>query len=83
MQASNLFYVEYLPWRLWIGLWITIILLLILALEKTYWISYCTRFTEEVLHSLIAVLFIMEAFKDIYKVGLFFHICHTDRIVTF
>ena len=67
-RASNLFVIDYLPWRLWIGVWITIILLLILALEKTYWITYCTRFTEEILHALIAVLFIMEAFKDIYKV---------------
>ncbi|XP_028396743.1 anion exchange protein 3-like isoform X2 [Dendronephthya gigantea] len=67
-KASGYFDIEYLPWRLWIGLWIGIILVLILAWEKTYWITYCTRFTEEILHSLIAILFIMEAFKDIYKV---------------
>ena len=70
LQAAKLFVIEYLSWRLWIGVWIAIILLLILAKEKTYWITYCTRFTEEILHALIAVLFIMEAFKDIYRVRL-------------
>ena len=71
LQASDLFQIDYLPWRLWIGVWITVILLLILAMERTYWITYCTRFTEEILHALIAVLFIMEAFKDIFKVRSF------------
>lgn len=61
--------IHYLTWRLWIGLWIAIILLLILAFEKTYWITYCTRFTEEILHSMVAILFVVEAFKDIYKVN--------------
>lgn len=66
-KAAALVDIHYLTWRLWIGLWIAIIILLILAFEKTYWITYCTRFTEEILHSMVAILFIAEAFKDIYK----------------
>ena len=60
---------DYFQFRWMIGMWIFIFLFLILAFDKTHWIHYCTRFTEEILHVLVALLFMYEGIKNIQKVS--------------
>nr|CAD7393839.1 unnamed protein product [Timema cristinae] len=49
---------DYLPFRLWIGVWIGIILLIMVAIDASAFVCYITRFTEENFATLIAFIFI-------------------------
>lgn len=55
---------DYLSFRFWIGTWITIILVILVAIDASALVCYITRFTEENFATLIAFIFI-------YKVGRF------------
>lgn len=54
---------DFLPLRCWIGLWTTLLILLIVAFDLSALVRYITRFTEESFACLIAIIFIYEAFK--------------------
>lgn len=56
---------NFLSFRLWIGLWITLILLIIVAFDLSAYVAYITRFTEECFSILISVIFIYEAFTKV------------------
>ncbi|CAL1547544.1 unnamed protein product, partial [Lymnaea stagnalis] len=60
---------DFLPFRVWIGLWTTFILLLIVAFDLSALVRYITRFTEECFASLIALIFIYEAFAKVIKIN--------------
>jgi hypothetical protein len=58
--------VPFLPGLFWIGMW-TAVLMMILALTNTSrYIRFFTRFTDEIFGALIALIFITEAFRDIF-----------------
>ena len=59
---------EFLPFRCWIGIWTTFLLLLIVAFDLSALVRYITRFTEESFASLIAFIFIAEAFKKLFGI---------------
>lgn len=59
---------EYLPLRLWIGIWTTIILIILVALDASALVCYITRFTEENFATLISLIFI---YKSIEKVCIY------------
>jgi len=52
---------HFLSFRFWIGVWVTIILLVIVAFDLSFLVRYITRFTEESFAVLISVIFIYEA----------------------
>lgn len=58
---------DYLAFRFWIGTWIVLILLLLVAIDASALVCYITRFTEENFATLIAFIFI-------YKVRINFDI---------
>ncbi|CAI9721662.1 electroneutral sodium bicarbonate exchanger 1-like isoform X1 [Octopus vulgaris] len=60
---------DFLPLRCWIGLWTTLILLLVVAFDLSALVRYITRFTEESFACLIAIIFIAEAFKKIIGIN--------------
>ena len=60
---------DYLSLRLWIGLWVAAILLLIVAVDGSSYVCYITRFTEELFATLIAFIFIFNACKEILRIG--------------
>ena len=62
------YHIDYLSFRFWIGMWITVILLLGAMLDLSVVIRYITRFTEECFALLIALIFIMEAIEDLIRV---------------
>lgn len=49
---------DYMTFRLWIGTWIAIILLILTAIDASALVCYITRFTEENFATLIAFIFI-------------------------
>ncbi|KAL4216954.1 Anion exchange protein 3 [Mactra antiquata] len=63
-------HIDFLTWRVWIGLWVFIITLIVLALEGSFIVKYITRFVEEVFAILISLIFINEVVQkliEIYK----------------
>ena len=59
---------NYLSLRVWIGLWISLVLLVMVAFDLSALVRYITRFTEESFASLIALIFIVEAFKKLFHI---------------
>ncbi|BFZ21894.1 hypothetical protein BsWGS_24933 [Bradybaena similaris] len=59
---------DFLPFRAWIGLWTALLLIVIVAFDLSALVRYITRFTEESFASLIAIIFIVEAFKKLIDV---------------
>lgn len=79
---------DYLSLRLWIGIWIGLILILLVLVDASAYVCYITRystktrsslkslskfslnrFTEELFATLIAFIFIFNAFKNVADIG--------------
>jgi len=56
--------VEFLEFRLWIGLWTTLFILLMVMFNLSFLVKFITRFTEDCFATLVAIIFIMDAFKS-------------------
>ena len=54
---------NFLSFRLWIGLWSALLLLVLVAFDLSAYVRYITRFTEESFAALVSFIFIWEAFK--------------------
>ncbi|KAM8798912.1 anion exchange protein 4 [Eudromia elegans] len=54
---------DYLEFRLWIGLWVAFLGLVLVASEASYLVQYFTRFTEEGFCALISLIFIYDSMK--------------------
>ncbi|KAL3855447.1 hypothetical protein ACJMK2_014658 [Sinanodonta woodiana] len=59
---------DFMPLRLLIGLWTTLFLVLIVAFDLSALVRFITRFTEECFASLIALIFIYEAFAKVAEI---------------
>ncbi|KAL3313169.1 Electroneutral sodium bicarbonate exchanger 1 [Cichlidogyrus casuarinus] len=59
---------SYLPFRLWIGMWIALFLLAMVAFDLSALVQYITRFTEESFATLIACIFIMKAIEKLIDI---------------
>jgi len=54
--------------RFWVGFWLTVILLLMVAFDLSFLVRYITRFTEESFAVLISIIFIYEAFSKVAEI---------------
>ena len=61
---------DFLAARTWIGFWLAVIGIIFVALEASVLVRFCTRFTQEVFASLVALMFIMESLQNLYGVRL-------------
>ncbi|XP_045432872.1 anion exchange protein 4 isoform X3 [Pipistrellus kuhlii] len=52
---------DYLPFRLWVGIWVATFCLVLVATEASVLVRYFTRFTEEGFCALISLIFIYDA----------------------
>uniref|UniRef100_A0A8C9T157 Anion exchange protein n=1 Tax=Scleropages formosus TaxID=113540 RepID=A0A8C9T157_SCLFO len=59
---------EYLTGRIWIGFWLIVIVLVIVAAEGSFMVRYISPFTQEIFAFLISLIFICETFSKIIKV---------------
>jgi len=59
--------IDYLELRFWIGMWLALFLLIMVAFDLSALVRYITRFTEESFAMLIAIIFIFEALNKQYK----------------
>jgi hypothetical protein len=53
-----------MEFRLWIGLWTALFLLLLVAFNLSFMVKYITRFTEDCFATLVAIIFIIDAIKS-------------------
>ena len=60
---------DYLSLRLWIGIWVGAMLLLLVMFDASAYVCYITRFTEELFATLVAFIFIMSAFKNTFAIS--------------
>ncbi|XP_046386758.1 electroneutral sodium bicarbonate exchanger 1 isoform X2 [Ischnura elegans] len=60
---------DYMAFRFWIGLWVGLILLILVALDASACVCYITRFTEENFATLIAFIFIYKAVENVLSIG--------------
>jgi sodium bicarbonate transporter 10 len=58
----------YLSLRLWIGLCVSAILMVLVAFDASALVCYITRFTEENFATLISVIFIYKAFENLFQI---------------
>lgn len=65
-QAYNY---EYLTGRVWIGFWLILIVLVIVAAEGSFLVRYISPFTQEIFAFLISLIFIYETFSKLIKVN--------------
>ncbi|KAI6210544.1 Anion exchange protein [Aphelenchoides besseyi] len=59
---------EFLPFRFWMGMWISFILMIIVAKDYSALVAFITRFTEEAFATLISVVFIIQALERVYAI---------------
>ncbi|XP_076379684.1 na[+]-driven anion exchanger 1 isoform X2 [Megalopta genalis] len=60
---------NYMSFRFWIGSWITLILVILVAIDASALVCYITRFTEENFATLIAFIFIYKAIENVSSIG--------------
>ncbi|XP_011875493.1 PREDICTED: electroneutral sodium bicarbonate exchanger 1 isoform X7 [Vollenhovia emeryi] len=60
---------NYMSFRFWIGSWISMILMILVALDASACVCYITRFTEENFATLIAFIFIYKAIENVLSIG--------------
>ncbi|KAM6422124.1 LOW QUALITY PROTEIN: anion exchange protein 2 [Rhynochetos jubatus] len=59
---------EYLVGRVWIGFWLVLIVLVMVALEGSFLVRFVSRFTQEIFAFLISLIFIYETFSKLAKI---------------
>ena len=58
---------DYMTMRLWIGIWSSVLCILIVAFDMSSFVRYFTRFTEESFAALVGIIFIFESLKKLYS----------------
>lgn len=60
---------DYMSFRFWIGMWIAVILVILVAVDASALVCYITRFTEENFACLIAFIFIYKAVENVFAIN--------------
>lgn len=59
---------EYLVGRVWIGFWLILMVVLVVAFEGSFLVRFISRYTQEIFSFLISLIFIYETFTKLIKV---------------
>ncbi|XP_029311593.1 solute carrier family 4 member 1b (Diego blood group) [Cottoperca gobio] len=57
--------IEYIVGRVWVGVWLVIIVVVIVACEGSFLVRFISRFTQEIFSILISLIFIYETFSKL------------------
>lgn len=60
--------IEYIVGRVWVGAWLVLIVVAIVAVEGSFLVRFISRFTQEIFSILISLIFIYETFAKLGKV---------------
>ncbi|XP_056144689.1 solute carrier family 4 member 1a (Diego blood group) [Lampris incognitus] len=64
-KAQN---IEYIVGRIWVGMWLIVIVIIIVAVEGSFLVRFISRFTQEIFSILISLIFIYETFSKLIKI---------------
>ncbi|XP_020488266.2 solute carrier family 4 member 1a (Diego blood group) [Labrus bergylta] len=59
---------EYIVGRIWVGVWLIVIVFIIVAVEGSFLVRFISRFTQEIFSILISLIFIYETFNKLIKI---------------
>ncbi|GAB1296900.1 Band 3 anion transport protein [Apodemus speciosus] len=59
---------EYIVGRAWIGFWLILLVVLVVAFEGSFLVQYISRYTQEIFSFLISLIFIYETFSKLIKI---------------
>lgn len=59
---------EYIVGRIWVGMWLIVIVVVVVAVEGSFLVRFISRFTQEIFSILISLIFIYETFAKLIKV---------------
>ncbi|XP_056672913.1 band 3 anion transport protein [Monodelphis domestica] len=59
---------EYIVGRVWIGFWLVLLVVLVVAFEGSFLVRYISRYTQEIFSILISLIFIYETFSKLIKI---------------
>ena len=59
---------DFLAWRIWIGLWLMLIALLVAMLQGSVLVKFFTKFTKDIFTSFLGFVFLYEAMKKLYYI---------------
>ncbi|KAM6238583.1 band 3 anion transport protein [Porphyrio hochstetteri] len=62
------FGMEYIVGRVWIGFWLILLVLLVVACEGSFLVRYLSRYTQEIFSFLISLIFIFETFSKLVTI---------------
>ncbi|XP_018527642.2 LOW QUALITY PROTEIN: solute carrier family 4 member 1a (Diego blood group) [Lates calcarifer] len=60
--------IEYIVGRIWVGMWLIVIVFIIVAVEGSFLVRFISRFTQEIFSILISLIFIYETFNKLIKI---------------
>nr|XP_033945866.1 solute carrier family 4 member 1a (Diego blood group) isoform X2 [Pseudochaenichthys georgianus] len=60
--------IEYIVGRIWVGMWLILIVIIIVAVEGSFLVKFISRFTQEIFSILISLSFIYETFNKLIKI---------------
>ncbi|KAK5856017.1 hypothetical protein PBY51_007643 [Eleginops maclovinus] len=60
--------IEYIVGRIWVGMWLIGIVIIIVAVEGSFLVRFISRFTQEIFSILISLIFIYETFNKLIKI---------------
>uniref|UniRef100_A0A8C5WIQ5 Anion exchange protein n=1 Tax=Leptobrachium leishanense TaxID=445787 RepID=A0A8C5WIQ5_9ANUR len=60
--------IEYIVGRVWIGYWLILIVVIVVAFEGSFLVRFISRFTQEIFSFLISLIFIYETFANLSKI---------------
>uniref|UniRef100_A0A671YND0 Anion exchange protein n=1 Tax=Sparus aurata TaxID=8175 RepID=A0A671YND0_SPAAU len=60
--------IEYIVGRIWVGMWLVLIVIIIVAVEGSFLVRFISRFTQEIFSILISLIFIYETFSKLFKI---------------
>lgn len=59
---------DYLVGRVWIGFWLILLVVLVVAFEGSFLVRFISRYTQEIFSFLISLIFIYETFTKLIKI---------------
>uniref|UniRef100_A0A8C1MDP2 Anion exchange protein n=2 Tax=Cyprinus carpio TaxID=7962 RepID=A0A8C1MDP2_CYPCA len=59
---------EYIVGRVWVGMWLIIIVVVMVAVEGSFLVRFISRFTQEIFSILISLIFIYETFAKLIRI---------------
>ncbi|KAI5102907.1 solute carrier family 4 (anion exchanger), member 1b (Diego blood group) isoform X1, partial [Silurus meridionalis] len=60
--------IEYIVGRVWVGVWLIVIVVLMVATEGSFLVRFISRFTQEIFSILISLIFIYETFSKLASI---------------